>query len=184
MKTLFRYPGNKEKRSISIAESLPNDITKYYEPMVGGGSVLLKVATLRPHVELYASDINPNVMDYWSVISNGRVNKLINEIWKHRTITVSDWNRIFASPPSAFRFVFLNKTSYNGFIHENTGPIGGQSQDGGRQEHTKGKWKVDFAWKPEKLIDQIKQQHELLRGRITTASCSLYASPFWNILQG
>ena len=182
MKTLFRYPGNKEKRSEELALYFM-DYYNFYEPFIGGGSVLLKVANspsqfLPFNRKLYASDTNPDVIAYWQAVSDtddSRYKELINELNDHKNIDIDFYFKVKNEyEPSAFRFVFLNKTSYNGFIHSSTGPIGGQKQ------HHK-KYKVDWCWKIEKFINVIEAHRINLKGKLKVRCESVFDSEFWNI---
>ncbi len=43
MKPIIKYPGGKEKELPVIVKALPNNISRYYEPFVGGGAVFFGV---------------------------------------------------------------------------------------------------------------------------------------------
>jgi DNA adenine methylase len=62
----------------------------------------------------------------------------------------------------AFRFYFLNRTSFSGLWRG--GPIGGYTQ--------RSEWKVDEEWRPEKSVKDILEGNRLLRGRLTLSCLS------------
>ena len=173
IKSLFRYPGNKKRLCSTILQYIRCD--KFWEPFVGGGSLLLAVSQKYPDVELYANDINPSVSDFWDIVSDinsSRVNVLIEEIKNIPKMTLDIWKEIKKSPASALRFIVLNMTSYNGYIHDKTGPIGGQIQEGK-------KWNVNSLWNPRKIIYHIHEYHRLLSGRLKVENKSLFDSSLW-----
>ena len=43
MKTFIKYPGGKAKELDVINEHKPNNIQRYFEPFVGGGSVFFDI---------------------------------------------------------------------------------------------------------------------------------------------
>ena len=174
MRSFLRYPGNKKRLSPTINQYIPK--SDFWEPFVGGGSLLLSVADKYPSVQLYANDTNPGVVDLWDILSDPddkRLQALVNKIMHTKNVDLDMWQEIKASPPSAYRFIFLNLTSYNGYIHDKTGPIGGMSQEGK-------KWKVDCLWRPEKYIYYLASYHKLLAGRLTAKCEDMFDSVLWD----
>lgn len=91
MKPFLKWVGGKTQIIDKITNMLPDKIENYYEPFLGGGSVLLSVLSLREEKrieikgEIYASDINPVIIAIYKHIQNNpldfirEVKKLISE---------------------------------------------------------------------------------------------------------
>jgi DNA adenine methylase len=136
----------------------------------------LATAKKFPDIKLYANDLNPGVVDFWDIVSDKdrtRVDRLIKDIEDIPEMTLDLWKEIKSRQYSALRFIVLNLTSYNGYIHEKSGPIGGMNQDGK-------KWTVNTLWKPDKLIQTIRSYHKLLSGRTTVALKDLFEDDLWS----
>ena len=120
---------------------LPSDgekvLTKYAEPMVGGGALLFNVLSRYQFDELYISDINPELINAYIAIKqnvealikrlnemqmtflpldeNGRKYYYYNVRDKFNTAKLSD----STSAEKAAYFIFLNKTCFNGLYRVN-----------------------------------------------------------------
>src|SRR5688572_13849724 len=69
VKTILKWVGGKKQVMPHLIKYLEGDFTHYFEPFVGGGSVLMKmieINRLKPTKTLiYASDINPHLMNFY-----------------------------------------------------------------------------------------------------------------------
>lgn len=96
-------------------------IGKYFEPFVGGGAVFFD---LLPEKALL-SDLNPELINTYKVIKN-HVNELINSLKEHKYekeyfLMVRAINpKKLSSIESASRFIFLNRTCFNGIYRVNS----------------------------------------------------------------
>ena len=112
-------------------------LTKYCEPMVGGGALLFNILSKYDFKELYISDINPELINAYNAIKNN-VDKLITKLKemqlaflpmdengrKYYYYSVRDkfnatkLTDITAISKAAY-FIFLNKTCFNGLYRVN-----------------------------------------------------------------
>lgn len=94
----MRYLGGKSRLARKIANVLVEHIgyhTHYYEPFVGGGSVLSEFSKLAPNLPKTASDIHSDLILMW---------KAIQENWKPPTdIDESLYKKLKNNPPSPLR---------------------------------------------------------------------------------
>jgi DNA adenine methylase len=70
----------------------------------------------------------------------------------------------------ALRFLVVNKGGFNGYIKRGTPPVGGRAQ--------RGKWLVDWCWKPEKVRAHVAELGRLLAGRLKCERLSVFDSPW------
>lgn len=128
MQPVIKWTGSKRHLTQEILKYFPKEINNYYEPCVGGGSVLL--ALLRSQVPVHrfiASDTNADLINLWSNIQFDP-NHLITAYRKH-------WNNLqnHPAPQNYYNevrkkfnnsrlsedFVFLNRTCMNGLVRYN-----------------------------------------------------------------
>lgn len=129
---VIKWTGSKRSQSEKILEKFPKKIKTYYEPFVGGGSVMYQLLHSEIEVEeIICSDINNDLIGLWNTIKSNP-EFLINEyslLWK----TMKDLNDIdkrkeyFYSIRSKFNetrnpelFLFLSRTCTNGLIRYNS----------------------------------------------------------------
>jgi len=105
---------------------LPDKITTYCEPFVGGGAVFFD---LQPKTA-YINDINDELIRVYEIIKND-VENLIVALQEFRNeadyfYAVRDWDRdrekysSLSDVEKAARILFLNKTCYNGLFRVNS----------------------------------------------------------------
>ncbi|MCD8103044.1 MAG: DNA adenine methylase [Alistipes sp.] len=121
-----KWVGGKRRLIGSIMEALPPDAGElnYAEPFIGGGAVLFH---LRP-ANAVINDFNPELINVYRVIRDN-VEELIADLRRHRNesdyfynIRRLDRTEEFARKgvvERASRFIFLNKTCYNGLYRVN-----------------------------------------------------------------
>ncbi len=141
LKPFVKWVGGKGQLIEEIEKMLPSDgekvLTKYAEPMVGGGALLFNVLSRYQFDELYISDINPELINAYIAIKqnvealikrlnemqmtflpldeNGRKYYYYNVRDKFNTAKLSD----STSAEKAAYFIFLNKTCFNGLYRVN-----------------------------------------------------------------
>ena len=141
LKPFIKWVGGKGQLIEEIEKMLPSDgekvLTKYAEPMVGGGALLFNVLSRYQFDELYISDINPELinayiaikqnvealikrlnemqMTFLSLDENGRKYYYYNVRDKFNTVKLGD----STSAEKAAYFIFLNKTCFNGLYRVN-----------------------------------------------------------------
>lgn len=141
LKPFVKWVGGKSQLIDELEKMLPMDgekvLTKYCEPMVGGGALFFNILSKYDFEELYISDINPELINAYQVIKNN-VDSLIarlNEMQmlflpmdengrKYYYYSIRDkFNAIALSEETAIEkaayFIFLNKTCFNGLYRVN-----------------------------------------------------------------
>ena len=111
------------KRSIlqEIKKHFPDRYDKYYEPFVGGGAIFFDLARDKSFI----SDLNIELITTYLVIKK-HVNELITLLKEHKKKHSEDYfyklrEKQFLDDPIevAARFIYLNKTCYNGLYRVN-----------------------------------------------------------------
>lgn len=138
IKPFLKWVGGKTQIIEDVLSLFPSEINNYYEPFLGGGSVLLAALTKQKEGKLkitgtvYASDINSTLIGlYKNVQSNPE--GLIREVGRLTNVPISEeyyysirsrFNSIQPSESleSSAMFLFLNKTCFRGLYRE--GPHG------------------------------------------------------------
>lgn len=86
-KPFIKWVGGKSQIIYNVIELFPKEIKNYYEPFLGGGSVLLALLSYRKkglikiHKKIYANDINPNLIALYKNVQKHPY-ELIEEIKK------------------------------------------------------------------------------------------------------
>lgn len=134
----IKWVGGKRKLLPTIVPLLPKSYNVYYEPFLGGGALYFH---LQPTVA-YISDINSELINTYQTIKS-RVSLLIeelknyenNEEYFNKTRELDRDPKTFSKLSSvqrAARFIYLNKTCFNGLYRVNSKgqfnvPFGGYS---------------------------------------------------------
>jgi DNA adenine methylase len=134
--TPFRYPGAKNKLLPILMPYLDGILLghdTFSDAFVGGGSVLLAVASKYPTIQLFANDLDRGVYSFWSIVSDtkrDRLDKLLDLMKSKPTIKLfNELRQDFDETDEvacAYRCIFFNRTTFSGIAR--SGPIGGQSQ--------------------------------------------------------
>lgn len=122
---VLKWVGGKRQLIDDLTPLLPNKITAYCEPFVGGGALLF---SLQPKIA-YVNDINNELIRVYEVIKND-VEALIVALqgFKNESeyfYAVRDWDRdkakydLLPDVEKAARIIYLNKTCYNGLFRVN-----------------------------------------------------------------
>lgn len=168
IKSPFRYPGGKSKLLPLIIpkinkEIYDNNISIFCDAFVGGGSVLLEMASNK-NLSLIANDKDKDIYCFWKIIScnnESSINELCSLINCNPTIEMfyNVQNSIPKSEvESAFKALFLNRTTFSGINKERSSPIGGKEQ--------KSKYKVNCRYNANKLIKKVLEINSLLKNRL------------------
>lgn len=141
LKPFVKWVGGKGQLIAEIEKLFPADgkkvLSKYAEPMVGGGALFFSVLSRYKFEELYISDINPELINAYIAIKqdveallerlnemqmtfltldeNGRKYYYYNVRDKFNTEKLND----STSTEKAAYFIFLNKTCFNGLYRVN-----------------------------------------------------------------
>ncbi len=122
---VLKWVGGKRQLLGTLTPLLPQRITTYCEPFVGGGALLFD---LQPNTA-YVNDINGDLIRVYNVIKSD-VESLISALQDYKNeadffYTVRDWDRdkekysSLSDVQKAARILYLNKTCYNGLFRVN-----------------------------------------------------------------
>ena len=126
LKPVVKWVGGKRQLLPVLNERLPKEYGLYCEPFIGGGALLFDI---QPQ-EAVINDLNPELINLYQVIKN-EVESLIEDLQKH--INTSEyfyniraldrdaeaWQKL-TPVERASRFIYLNKTCYNGLYRVNS----------------------------------------------------------------
>lgn len=125
MKPILKWAGGKTQILQQVLDEFPSEITgDYYEPFVGGASVLLAV-TPRVRGCIYASDVNPRLIALYEKIKNEpeELIRELDELQKDTSeATYYARRQEFNTAATPALFVYLNKVGFRGLYRE--GPNG------------------------------------------------------------
>ena len=121
----IRWMGGKRFLSKTIADLSPRKIEVYWEPFLGGGAVFFTLS--RNIQDAVLSDMNKELITTWKVVKRS-VKPLIERLLEHKVrhslgngyyYEVRD--HLIATDPVeiAARFIYLNRTCYNGVYRVN-----------------------------------------------------------------
>jgi len=120
IRPLIKWAGGKRKLLPILRRLIPSDFTRYVEPFVGGGALFWDLAMSNSFI----SDSNPELIHFYLIVRD-HPDELIDEV-KNTPITKKDYYDIRSQQPDeleavqrAARFIYLNKTCYNGLYRVN-----------------------------------------------------------------
>ncbi|MFB0900751.1 MAG: Dam family site-specific DNA-(adenine-N6)-methyltransferase [Dehalococcoidia bacterium] len=131
-KPFLKWAGGKSSIAPILIDNLPNQFNNYFEPMVGAGALFLNVIqNVDGHRKFFIGDINKDLISTYKVIKNNLsalkiyLSKYENKYLAYKN---EDREKFFYSIRSqepktvveiAARFIFLNKTCFNGLYRVN-----------------------------------------------------------------
>ena len=128
---VIKWSGSKRSQSEEIIKRFSSQIKIYYEPFVGGGSVLRQLLESDIKVEKYiASDLNKDLINLWNEIKNNPTNvfESYKKMWEEMNINedrefkkqyfykIRNRYNISRSPTD---FMFVMRTTTNGMPRYN-----------------------------------------------------------------
>ncbi|MCM1546097.1 MAG: DNA adenine methylase [Clostridiales bacterium] len=141
LKPFVKWAGGKSQLISELEKMLPANgekvLTKYCEPMVGGGALLFNILSKYNFEKIYISDINSELINAYRVIKNN-ANELIAKLQEMQLtflpmdengrklyyysirdkFNTTDLTKNTATIKAAY-FIFLNKTCFNGLYRVN-----------------------------------------------------------------
>ena len=66
MKTPLRYPGGKSRAVPKLWEWIPETITEYREPFLGGGSMAIEITKRFPDLPIWVNDMYEPLYNFWT----------------------------------------------------------------------------------------------------------------------
>lgn len=125
-KPFLKWVGGKTALLPEILPRLPERISTYYEPFLGGGAVFFALASEpeKRFKRAMLSDANIDLIDtYYALASNveGVIKKLEKHVYeeKHYYEVRSQDPEKLSDESAAARFIYLNKTCFNGLFRVN-----------------------------------------------------------------
>lgn len=94
-KPFLKWVGGKTQIIDNIIDKFPKEINNYYEPFLGGGSVLFALLSLiqlkeiKVYGSIYAYDLNDKLINVYKHIQNNK-----DELWKHLSKLINEYNNI------------------------------------------------------------------------------------------
>jgi len=125
--TFVKWAGGKKQLISQFKRFFPKKINRYIEPFVGGGAVVFYIIKNHKPKEVIVSDINEELMNAYKVIKKNpeRLIKLLKKYKKKHNkeeyyqIRAED-TKFLSSLIRAGRFIYLNKTCFNGLYRVNS----------------------------------------------------------------
>jgi len=123
VKPFLRWAGGKRWLTKSINDFLPKDFNNYHEPFLGGASIFLYLKSNNIiKRKAFLSDFNTELINAYKQIKQNP-DIVIKGLIKLKN-TKEDYYKIRKSKPrtlvnQAIRFIYLNKTSFNGLYRVN-----------------------------------------------------------------
>jgi len=156
----LRYPGGKRKLAPLIADLIARSGSRpelLVEPFAGGASVSISLLEANYVDRIALVDADPLVASFWQVVFSADASCLADRIHAG-DVTLNEWKKQKKLDPrtavdTAYKCLFLNRTSFSGSLHPLTGPIGGMTQ--------KGAYKIDCRFNRSKLAGRILELSEL-----------------------
>ncbi len=166
---LLRWVGGKRRLVRQLVAHLPKDIANvtYNEPFLGAASLFL---FLQPNAAVL-SDANQPLIDCYRFVRSSP-----DLVYRHLLLHAAkssaayyrkvrtQYNRAGPSAAQAARFIYLNKTCFNGIFRVNTN----------------GKFNVPYGWKEPPLLPTL---HEMRAASKALRRARLRAAPFEATLQ-
>ena len=122
-KPFLKWVGGKSQILERVLDKVPNSIENYYEPFVGGGSVLLAVLSLQKQGvikisgSVYASDINGILIDVYKHVQDEK-ELLLEEITRHMSIYKTIGELKGTRSPKTLEEAMSSKESYYYWIRK------------------------------------------------------------------
>ncbi|MDX2271866.1 MAG: DNA adenine methylase [Cyanobacteriota bacterium] len=117
----LKWAGGKHQLIAQYQPYFPKEYQTYYEPFLGGGAIFFH---LQPK-QAILSDINPELVNVYQCVRD-HIEALITLLHKHQEAHNHDYYYQIRSATTldpiwrAARFLYLNKTCFNGLYRENT----------------------------------------------------------------
>ncbi|MFZ3058514.1 MAG: Dam family site-specific DNA-(adenine-N6)-methyltransferase [Candidatus Methanoperedens sp.] len=125
--TFVKWAGGKTQLLSQFEKFFPTQFNRYYEPFLGSGAVFFYIKNLYPEKEFFLSDNNPELINCYEFVKND-LESLLDLLKEHRskhskeyyyTQRNMDTNNL-SKIESAARFIYLNKTCFNGLFRVNS----------------------------------------------------------------
>ena len=126
--SFLKWAGGKRRLVTSLDKLTPTSVDRYFEPFLGSGAFFFHLVQSRKHFKAYLSDSNPHLINTYREVRDN-VNELIEILMDHQIsyhengekyyYSVRDNQSNKTNTEAAAKFIFLNKTCYNGLYRVN-----------------------------------------------------------------
>lgn len=129
--SFLKWAGGKGQLISELESRLPQNFNNYFEPFVGGASLFFHIKNTNPKINAKISDVNEELINSFLVIRNS-LEELILKLEEHKEKYEKspkkyyynlrdhvDPNKLTRIEKAA-RFIFLNKTCWNGLYRVNS----------------------------------------------------------------
>ena len=152
-RSILRYPGSKARFCDFIAKTISLNAGRprlFVEPFCGGASVSIALLENGVVDAVAINDVDPLIANLWAVVFSKSNAAWLAGQMETVPLTIDEWRRQKALTPAnakeaALKCLFLNRTSFNGIIHQ-SGPLGGWGQKS---------IKIDVRFNRERLARRI-----------------------------
>lgn len=125
--TFVKWAGGKKQLIEQFKPLFPKNIKRYIEPFIGGGAVLFYILENYKPEEVIIFDINEELINTYKIIKDD-VESLIIELKKLKSLHSkehyyeirSENPQLLSNLTRASRFIYLNKTCFNGLYRVNS----------------------------------------------------------------
>jgi len=126
--SLIKWAGGKKQLIEQFKNIFPKKIERYFEPFLGGGSVAFHLLKSHPEIKnVYLSDINKELISTYNVVKSN-VEELIELLKDYKQKHNKEFyyemrkkdTKELNSIQIAARFIYLNKTCFNGLYRVNS----------------------------------------------------------------
>jgi DNA adenine methylase len=128
-KPFLKWAGGKQSQMDTILNRLPQRIRNYHEPFLGGGAVFFNILD-RVEGKVYLSDLNPDLINTYRVVQKNLVtltrslrihfeNHSEEYYYRVRALDRQGHYQTLDPVEKASRFIYLNRTCYNGLYRVN-----------------------------------------------------------------
>ena len=131
LKTPLRYPGGKSRAVPKLWEWIPETITEYREPFLGGGSMAIEMTKRFPDVPIWVNDMYEPLYNFWTHL------QLAGDVMQDRLVKIKkdnpnpdDAKQLFLDSKDvllngtdldrAVAFYVINKCSFSGLTESSS----------------------------------------------------------------
>ena len=126
--SFLKWAGGKRRLVTLLDKYTPTNIDRYFEPFLGSGAFFFHLVQSRKQFKAYLSDSNPHLINTYREVRDN-LNELIEILMGHQNsyhkngekyyYSVRDDQSKKTNTEAAAKFIFLNKTCYNGLYRVN-----------------------------------------------------------------
>lgn len=131
---VIKWSGSKRSQADEILKYFPKEIDTYYEPFVGGGSVMKKLLNSKNIIHfnrVVCSDLNDGLINLWNEIKNNpqKASEWYEKLWKElnkdddkerKKRYFEEIRERYNKEHNPLDFMFILRTCYNGLIRYNS----------------------------------------------------------------